>query len=88
VAVVLLPGGSAFDAGRCAQNMMIAAWAEGITSCPTSMHHPECAREVLGLPEGHHVQILLPFGYPAEDTPQRQSRPRLPLDEYVHEERW
>jgi nitroreductase len=34
------------------------------------------------------VQILLPFGYPAEDTPQRQSRPRLPLDEYVHEERW
>lgn len=88
VAVVLLPGGGAFDAGRCAQNMMIAAWAEGITSCPTSMHHPDCAREALGLPPDHHVQIVLPFAYPTEDAPPRRSHPRLPLDEFVHEERW
>jgi len=88
IAVVLLPGGGAFDAGRCAQNMMVAAWAEGITSCPTSMHHPECARTALGLPDDHQVQIVLPFGYPPADTPARQSRVRLPLDEFVHHERW
>ena len=88
VAVVLLPGGGPFDAGRAAQNMMIAAWAEGITSCPTSMHRPECAAEVLGLPAEHRVAIVLPFGYPAESAPDRPSRARLPLSEYVHEDCW
>lgn len=88
IAVVLLPGGGAFDAGRVAQNMMIAAWAEGVTSCPTSMHHPDCARRVLGLPDDHHVQIVLPFAYPAEDTPPRKSQPRLPVDDFVYDERW
>ncbi len=88
VAVVLLPGGGAFDAGRCAQNMMIAAWAEGITSCPTSMHHQDCAREVLGLPDDHHVQIVLPFAYPDEMAVKRESRKRLPMDEFVHYDRW
>ena len=88
VAVVLLPGGGPLDAGRAAQNMMLAAWAEGITSCPTSMHHPEDAARVLGVPPEHRVAITLPFGYPAEETRARRSQPRLPLDEYVYEERW
>ena len=88
VAVVLVPEGGAFDAGRAAQNMMIAAWAEGITSCPTSMHRQEDAARVLGLPEGHRIAITLPFGYPAADGTGRPSRPRLPLSEYVFEDRW
>ena len=88
IAVVLLPGGGAFDAGRVAQNMMVAAWAEGVTSCPTSMHHQDCARKVLGLPDDHQVQIVLPFGYPAEDAARRESRQRLPLDAFAHSERW
>ena len=88
VAVILLPDGGAFDAGRCAQNMMVAAWAEGITSCPISMHRPDCARERLGLPEGHHVQIVIAFGYPDESAPPRRSNQRLPLTDYVHAEHW
>ncbi len=88
IAVILLPDGGAFDAGRAAQNMMVAAWSEGVTSCPTSMHHQECARQVLGLPEGHHVQIVLPFGFPAEDARARESRPRIGIDDFVHRERW
>ena len=88
VAVVLEPDGGALDAGRAAQNMMLAAWAEGITSCPTSMHRPDDAARVLGVPEGHRVAITLPFGYPAEGGPDRPSRARLPLAEYVHDERW
>src|SRR5215207_3426516 len=88
VAVVLLPDGGPFDAGRAAQNMMVAAWAEGITSCPTTMHHADDAARVLRLPPGHRVAITLPLGYPAEDTPARAGRPRLPLDEYFHDEYW
>src|SRR5215217_7430080 len=88
VAVVLMPDGGAFDAGRAAQNMMVAAWAEGITSCPTSMHRPECAAAALGLPPGHRVAITLPFAYPAESESERAGRPRLPLSDYVHEDRW
>jgi nitroreductase len=88
VAVVLMPDGGPFDAGRAAQNMMVAAWAEGLTSCPTSMHHPECAAGVLGLPPDHRVAIALPFGYPAAEAEPRPGRPRLPLSEYVHEDRW
>ena len=88
IAVVLTPGGGMFDAGRAAQNMMVAAWAEGVTSCPTSMHNAACAEQTLGLPPEHHVTILLAMGYPAQGGQQRPARPRLPLDEYVHCERW
>ena len=88
VAVVLAPGGSGFDAGRAAQNVMVAAWAEGITSCPTSMHRPECAGEALGLPEGHSVAVVVALGYPDSKHPLSGGRQRLPLDEVVHWERW
>lgn len=88
IAVVLAPGGSGFDAGRVAQNLMVAAWAEGITSCPTSMHRPECATQALGLPEGHSVAIVLAIGYPDSKYPLSGGRQRLPLDELVHWERW
>jgi nitroreductase len=78
-----------FDAGRAAQNMMITAWAEGIASCPASLHNGEEAVRVLGLPEGYTVANTIAFGYPAAtgDT-LRPARPRRPVDEYVHWERW
>lgn len=88
IAVILLPDGGAFDAGRAAQNMMVAAWAEGIASCPISMHNQDCAREKLGLPADHQVQIVVAFGYPDEQAAPRKSHKRLPLDEFVHDERW
>ena len=46
---------------------VLAAWADGITSCPVSMHDRECASRVLGLPEGHRVAVVLAFGYPASE---------------------
>jgi nitroreductase len=88
VAVVLTPDGGAFDAGRTAQNMMIAAWAEGITSCPTSMHDADCAARVLGLPPEHRVAIVLPFAYPDTSATARPGRQRIPLGDLVHWERW
>lgn len=88
IAIVLLPGGGPFDAGRAAQNMMLAAWAEGITSCPVAMHDQECAARVLGLPEEHRVAMLLSFGYPESKQSLHRGIPRTSLDELVRYERW
>lgn len=88
VALVLTPGGGAFDAGRAAQNMMVAAWAEGVTSCPVAMHDEQCARAVLGVPPDHTVATVLAFGYPDHRYPLHGGRQRLPLHELVRWERW
>jgi len=79
-----------YDAGRCAQNMMVTAWADGIGSCPA--HAPE--RELgtlLGVPPGLHVNRVIGFGYidPGRATPPASvARRRLPLDELTHWEGW
>ena len=88
IAVVLTPGGGSFDAGRAAQNMMVAGWAEGVSSCPTSMHDAECARTTLGLPEGHSVAILLAMGYVEVGRSIHGGRQRLSVEELTHWERW
>lgn len=78
-----------FDAGRAAQNLMVAAWAEGIASCPASMHDADGAAAVLGLPEGHVVANVIALGYPAETPdPVLGTRPRMPEGEYLHHETW
>ena len=87
VAIVMPSEGRDFDAGRSAQNMMLAAWADGITSCPVAMHDQECARRVLGLPEGHRVSIVIAFGYPAA-VPRRPGVPRTRLEELVRHGGW
>ncbi len=79
-----------FDAGRCAQNMMLAAWAEGLGSCPAHLPEPEVAR-LLGIPSGVHVNRVLGFGYvdPARaQAPKSVARRRTSLEELVHRERW
>ena len=77
-----------FDAGRAAQNIMLAAWNEGLGSCPASMHDAEAAAAVLGLPEGHVVANLIALGYPSGSDPNSGGRPRLPVDDFVHQELW
>jgi nitroreductase len=50
-----------FDVGRCAQNMMLAAWGEGVASCPNGVREPDVAEEICG----GDVRMILSFGYPA-----------------------
>jgi nitroreductase len=79
-----------FDAGRCAQNMMLAAWNDGIGSCPAHLPEPELAR-LLGIPEGVFPNRVIGFGYvdPERAAPPRSvARRRLPLHELVHWEHW
>ena len=79
-----------FDAGRCAQNMMVAAWNDGIGSCPA--HLPESAvATLLGIPAALRVNREIAFGYvdPARAAaPAGVARKRKPLEELVHWETW
>jgi nitroreductase len=80
-----------FDSGRTAQNMMLAAWNEGVGSCIASMHREDNCKAVLGVPQELRLQHILSFGYPlpVEQTiPAAPKRPRKPLDEIVMKERW
>lgn len=79
-----------FDAGRCAQNMMVAAWGEGIGSCPAHLPEREVAR-LLHIPPEMTINRVVAFGYidPARTAPPSSvARRRKPLDELVHWESW
>jgi nitroreductase len=85
-------GPTSFDAGRAAQNMLLAAWNEGVGSSPNGMPDRAAAGEVLGLSEGEESVIVLTFGYPARPGRDPESRPaeewieaadRKPFEEVV-----
>jgi nitroreductase len=75
------------DVGRCAQNMMLCAWGEGVTSCPNGIRDQEIATHVCG----DEVRFVLTFGYPAPPrSPESRTGEewsaranRKPLDELV-----
>jgi nitroreductase len=79
-----------FDAGRCAQNMMVAAWGEGIGSCPAHLPEAEVAK-LLKIPAGLFVNRVIAFGYVDPErarAPKSVARTRTPLEELVHWETW
>ena len=59
-------GPVSLDAGRCAQNMLLAAWDQGVGSSPNGMPDRDAVSALLGLREGEHAAIVLSFGYPAK----------------------
>lgn len=71
--VAIVGEASPFDAGRCAQNMLLAAWNEGVASCPNGVHDAEAAAALCG----GEVRAVLSFGYPA--------RPRDPASRSAEE---
>jgi nitroreductase len=89
--VVAIVGKNSLDTGRCAQNMLLVAWNEGVGACPNAPQDADRAREVLGLGDDEQLAIVLTFGYPARDrdplrhTPEEWSAlaNRKPLDELV-----
>jgi nitroreductase len=89
--VIRGPVGASFDAGRAAQNMLLAAWNAGIASCPNGVADQDAAREALAVADDERVAIVLSFGVPekrrdpatrdAEEWSERANR--RPLDELV-----
>ena len=79
-----------YDAGRCAQNMMLAAWGEGIGTCPAHVAEAELGA-LLGVPAGLHVNRVIGFGYIDPERagpPTSVGRRRLPIEELTHWEAW
>ena len=92
VAIVIRgKGPTGFDAGRAAQNMMLAAWNDGIGSCPNGIADPAALAAVLGHSDEEQVATVLGFGYPARPIDPESRTPeewierarRLPFDEVV-----
>ena len=80
-----------FDAGQAAGYMQLAAWDQGIGSCPVTIYEPDKARELLEFPPDLHVRAVLSLGFPA-DSEQLTARPhaggRKQLPEVVSLNRW
>ncbi len=94
VVVALTNARAAFDAGRAAQNMMVAAWTLGIGSCPNTPMDEATLKNTLGMPDDLAVPTVLSFGYPAAGEPQPRQKAdpmrvlarinRLPFAAIVH----
>jgi nitroreductase len=84
-------GPVAFDAGRAAQNMMLAAWDDGIGSCPNGIADADALRAVLEHEPDEQVATVLTFGYPARPRDPARRSPdewiaradRRPFDDVV-----
>ena len=82
-----------FDAGRAAQSMLLAAWAEGLASCPNGIKDADGVRLALDAADDEMPAIVLSFGFPerprdagrhtADEWSARANR--KPLEEVV---RW
>ena len=86
-------GPTSFDAGRAAQNMMLAASNDGIGSCPNGIADAARLQAAIGHGDDEQVATVLTFGYPARPRdPQRRSpeewiaaADRKPYEEIVEE---
>ena len=89
--VVAIVGSTGLDVGRCAQNMMLAAWNDGVASCPNGVADADKAYEALGLGADDKIGAVLTFGYPARGADPESRSPeewsaradRKPLDELI-----
>lgn len=88
VLVAPVEGIRLFDLGRMAQNMMLAAHALGLATCPVTFQHQDRVRDVLGVPADHEGPMAVVLGRPGPPDPSRQPAPRIPLRELVHRGRW
>jgi nitroreductase len=80
IVLVKEPGGNMFDIGRAAQNVMLAAKAIGVASCPITLHREKDTAEFLGLPGGV-ARYAVALGYPAEDArPRNYGGRRAPAE--------
>lgn len=92
-----------FDEGRLSQNIMLAAWAQGIGSCMATFSTGEDlqrGRELLAIPEAGWFRHSIALGFPADEAALRRPRGaadhltgvvpvgRKSLDSMVHWERY
>jgi nitroreductase len=82
-----------FDSGRAAQNMLLAAWADGVGGSPNGVSDADAMADLLDLAEDEKVAILLTFGRPAKPRDPARRSPdewleradRRPFEDVVRE---
>lgn len=79
-----------FDLGRHLQNLMLAAHAAGLATCPVTVQRPDEVSPILGLPDTHEALMYVPLGHRGEggEAPAVIASPRVAMDEYVSFGRW
>jgi len=77
--VVSGKGPLALDAGRAAQNMLLAAHNEGVGACPNGVSDADTMAAAVGVADGEQVATVLSFGYPARPRDPR----RRPPEEWI-----
>jgi nitroreductase len=93
VVAVVMDGGAGIDAGRAVQNMLLAAHAQGVGSCPNGISDRVGLNRALRLGDDSKVAAVLSFGHPAKPRdPARRSAEewieranRKPLEDIVRE---
>jgi len=91
------------DAGAACQNMLLAAWGEGVGSCWIGSVNRGALREQLAIPVPLEIYAVIALGYPAERplaVPMKESTkpwrgrdgelrvPKRSLDEILYWERY
>jgi nitroreductase len=74
-----------FDTALAVQNMALAAHGLGLGTVIIGSFDAPMVEEILGIPEGYRVVILLPLGVPAREG---KAPPRKSLDEISVRDRW
>jgi nitroreductase len=75
------------DGSRAIQDMILAAWSQGVGSNWVGFNSLPEVNRLLGIPEEVSVLAILPFGYPVEAVGKGQKK-RKPLGEVAYNERW
>jgi len=57
---------SLMDTAMAAQNIMLAAYASGLGTCPVGSFNPEAIQKILDLPEHISPQLLITVGIPGK----------------------
>jgi len=70
-----------FDLGIACQNLCLAAWDQGLGTVVVGLFDHEKAKEILAVPDGYEVVVMIPMGYPAKvaSAPKRRE-----ASEFIH----
>ena len=74
------------DCGIAAQNLMLAARAQGLGSVFVGIYEEEKIKTLLNIPASVRVVGLFPLGYPPEEG--KGGPPRKPVEEICFPEKW
>ena len=82
---VIMEKYSLMDVTIALQNMVVAAWVQGVGSCWMGAFNEKKLKDTLNLPADSRVVGAVAFGIPDENPSQP---PKKPLNEIIHFDRW